>query len=163
MNCLRPLVAFALLGLIVAGCQKEPDDFVQGYVEGEFVYVSSPLGGTLQQLFVRRGDEGRVPIEAELFFETSFGLNIALFQCLAVNPPDVATLRLGVREVGVDRRQERIVGERDRAVAAAGEVLVSGTTHELVADSDFSFEDRGMHEPAAYAETPPRCSAPVRR
>lgn len=57
MNCPRPLVTFALLGLMVAGCQKEPDDFVQGYVEGEFVYVSSPLGGNLQQLFVRRGDE----------------------------------------------------------------------------------------------------------
>ncbi len=57
MNLRRPLAAFALLALVVAGCQKAPDDFVQGYVEGEFVYVSSSLGGTLQQLFVRRGDE----------------------------------------------------------------------------------------------------------
>lgn len=57
MNRRRPLAAFALLALIVAGCQKAPDDFVQGYVEGEYVYVSSPLGGTLQHLFVRRGDE----------------------------------------------------------------------------------------------------------
>ncbi len=57
MNCLRTLAALGLLALIVAGGQKEPDDFVQGYVEGEFVYVSSPLGGTLQNLFVRRGDE----------------------------------------------------------------------------------------------------------
>jgi class 3 adenylate cyclase len=31
-------------------------------------------------------------------------------------------------------------------LAAAGEVLVSGTTYELVADSDLSFEDRGLHE-----------------
>jgi HlyD family secretion protein len=30
---------------------------VQGYVEGEFVYVSSPLGGTLQKLSVSRGDQ----------------------------------------------------------------------------------------------------------
>ncbi len=57
MNLRRPLVSFVLLALVVAGCQKAPDDSVQGYVEGEFVYVGSPLGGTVQQLFVRRGDE----------------------------------------------------------------------------------------------------------
>ena len=47
----------ALLCLLAGGCAPEPNDFVQGYVEGEFVFVSSPLGGTLQRLFVRRGDE----------------------------------------------------------------------------------------------------------
>jgi class 3 adenylate cyclase len=31
-------------------------------------------------------------------------------------------------------------------MAGPGEVLVSGTTHELVADSDLRFEDRGSHE-----------------
>jgi class 3 adenylate cyclase len=35
---------------------------------------------------------------------------------------------------------------RVTSLAAAGEVLVSGTTHELVADSDLRFEDRGSHE-----------------
>jgi class 3 adenylate cyclase len=35
---------------------------------------------------------------------------------------------------------------RVTALAAAGEVLVSGTTHELVADSSLQFEDRGSHE-----------------
>jgi len=35
---------------------------------------------------------------------------------------------------------------RVMALAAPGEVLVSGTTHELVADSDLRFEDRGSHE-----------------
>lgn len=59
MNRRSLLAALGLLAFVVAGCQKEPDDFVQGYVEGEFVYVSSPLGGTLQQIFVRRGDEAK--------------------------------------------------------------------------------------------------------
>jgi class 3 adenylate cyclase len=31
-------------------------------------------------------------------------------------------------------------------LASAGEVLVSGTTYELVADSGLTFADRGMHE-----------------
>ena len=35
---------------------------------------------------------------------------------------------------------------RVAGLAAAGEVLVSGTTYELVADSDLRFEDRGTHE-----------------
>jgi class 3 adenylate cyclase len=35
---------------------------------------------------------------------------------------------------------------RVTALATAGEVLVSGTTYELVADSDLQFEDRGLHE-----------------
>jgi class 3 adenylate cyclase len=35
---------------------------------------------------------------------------------------------------------------RITALAAAGEVLLSGTTHELVADADLRFEDRGSHE-----------------
>jgi class 3 adenylate cyclase len=32
------------------------------------------------------------------------------------------------------------------ALAGPGEVLVSGTTHDLLAGSDLAFEDRGLHE-----------------
>jgi len=41
--------------LLLAGCGAHPTHTVQGYVEGEYVYVSSPLAGTLQTLLVRRG------------------------------------------------------------------------------------------------------------
>lgn len=53
------LIACVLLLLIslVAGCTRPASDKVQGYVEGEFVYVSSPLAGTLQTLHVRRGGQ----------------------------------------------------------------------------------------------------------
>jgi HlyD family secretion protein len=54
---LRPVTTLALLSIFFAGCRKAPNDYVQGYVEGEFVYVSSPLAGTLQHLLVRRGDQ----------------------------------------------------------------------------------------------------------
>jgi len=40
-----------------AGCSSQDSDRVQGYVEGEYVYVSSPLAGTVQTLSVRRGDQ----------------------------------------------------------------------------------------------------------
>ncbi len=42
------------LGLL-AGCQRSPGPRVQGYVEGEFVHVASPLAGQLDVLAVKRG------------------------------------------------------------------------------------------------------------
>jgi len=42
---------------ILAGCGRPPANRVQGYVEGEFVYVSSPYAGALKSLNVRRGDQ----------------------------------------------------------------------------------------------------------
>jgi multidrug efflux pump subunit AcrA (membrane-fusion protein) len=40
---------------LVAGCKPASDQRIQGYVEGEFVYVASPLAGTLETLSVQRG------------------------------------------------------------------------------------------------------------
>jgi HlyD family secretion protein len=45
-----------LATLLVAGCAPAPDNRFQGYVEGEYVYVAAPLGGTLTRLAVARGD-----------------------------------------------------------------------------------------------------------
>ena len=41
--------------LLLAGCRGAGQDRVQGYVEGEFVYVASPLAGALQTLYVKIG------------------------------------------------------------------------------------------------------------
>jgi class 3 adenylate cyclase len=61
-------------------------------------------------------------------------------------------LRCGVHTGEVEVIPDNVRGvavhlvTRVMALAAPGEVLVSGTTHELVADSDLRFEDRGSHE-----------------
>jgi class 3 adenylate cyclase len=61
-------------------------------------------------------------------------------------------LRCGVHTGEVELIPDNIRGvavhivSRVTGLAAADEVLVSGTTYELVADSDLSFEDRGLHE-----------------
>lgn len=53
----RLLLSVAILPLcLLADCHKPTPDKVQGYIEGEFVYVASPLPGQLQKLFVQRGD-----------------------------------------------------------------------------------------------------------
>jgi HlyD family secretion protein len=51
-----PGAAVALLVFIV-GCNRTPaeSNSVQGYVEGEFVYIAAPLPGRLETLFVQRG------------------------------------------------------------------------------------------------------------
>jgi class 3 adenylate cyclase len=61
-------------------------------------------------------------------------------------------LRIGVHTGEIELIPDNIRGvavhvlSRVTALAAAGEVLVSGTTYELVADSELRFEDRGLHE-----------------
>src|SRR5438132_1182914 len=46
-----------ILLLLLGSCSDPPKNRFQGYVEGEFVYVASPLAGTLESLQVRRGDQ----------------------------------------------------------------------------------------------------------
>lgn len=41
--------------MLAAGCAKPPESGWSGYVEGEYVYVSAPVAGTLTTLAVQRG------------------------------------------------------------------------------------------------------------
>jgi len=50
-------IGCALSLLNLAGCGRSDENQVQGYVEGEFVYVASPLAGALESLYVRRGTQ----------------------------------------------------------------------------------------------------------
>ena len=55
-----------LLTALFAGCSKNSTSSFQGYIEGEYVYVASPLGGALTQLAVARGDSVKT---GQLLFE----------------------------------------------------------------------------------------------
>jgi HlyD family secretion protein len=46
-----------LAAVLTAGCSSHSSNQFQGYIEGEYVYVASPLGGTLEELAVARGEE----------------------------------------------------------------------------------------------------------
>ncbi|MCD6049444.1 MAG: Multidrug resistance efflux pump [Verrucomicrobia bacterium] len=59
MKRLNPLSALSLsllVLLLASGCKPKSDGSWQGYIEGEYVYVSAPVGGTLTTLNVKRGD-----------------------------------------------------------------------------------------------------------
>ncbi len=49
------LLFLPLLLAFLSGCSRPPSHIFQGYVEGEYVYVASPLAGTLTNLSVQRG------------------------------------------------------------------------------------------------------------
>jgi HlyD family secretion protein len=55
---MRFFLAAALAALTISvGCSGQNPNRVQGYVEGEYVYVASPLPGALEKLYVQRGDQ----------------------------------------------------------------------------------------------------------
>jgi HlyD family secretion protein len=57
----RSLGWAVILGIVLCGsCSETGTNTFQGYVEGEFVYVASPLGGQLEVLSVRRGQTVKV-------------------------------------------------------------------------------------------------------
>lgn len=62
---LRGATGALALALMLGSCQKEESGLIQGYVEGEFVYVASPRSGAIEKLSVQRGD--RVEAGALLF------------------------------------------------------------------------------------------------
>jgi HlyD family secretion protein len=57
MTRIKIVCGLALAAIFIAGCSPNASNEFQGYIEGEYVYVASPLGGTLQHLAVARGGE----------------------------------------------------------------------------------------------------------
>jgi len=55
-RCISRAAAGLLAVAALAGCGPAPVTSWSGYVEGEYVLVASPVGGTLEQLSVRSGD-----------------------------------------------------------------------------------------------------------
>jgi len=62
---MRLPLLLVLASLALAGCARPKSTGFQGYLEGEFVYVASPLAGRLETLAVQKG--ARVAAGAPLF------------------------------------------------------------------------------------------------
>jgi len=57
MRKLLGKIHFLIFLTLISACTKTEPEFFSGYAEGEFVYISSPLGGRLEQLAVRKGQK----------------------------------------------------------------------------------------------------------
>jgi HlyD family secretion protein len=70
-------VGLLLSALFITGCSSKSSGVFQGYIEGEYVYVASPLGGMLTNLAVARGDEVK---SGQMLFELEHGSEAAAVQ-----------------------------------------------------------------------------------
>jgi HlyD family secretion protein len=98
----------ALIPALLAGCSGEKSLVYQGYVEGEYVYIASPVAGRLKHLFVQRGQT--VESNARLFELDSEQESAAKQQAdeqLNAAQAQLADLKLGRRnpELGVVQAQ----------------------------------------------------------
>jgi len=57
LNHWRAALVLAAFGVLLSGCSDANKTQWQGYIEGEYVLVASPIGGALEQLNVKRGDQ----------------------------------------------------------------------------------------------------------
>lgn len=60
-----PLSLVLVIAMLLWGCNENSGSGFQGYAEGDFVLVASPLSGRLEELSVKRGD--RVEVGDRLF------------------------------------------------------------------------------------------------
>nr|WP_260463772.1 HlyD family efflux transporter periplasmic adaptor subunit [Burkholderia sp. Bp8963] len=107
------------MATLAAGCGQRTSDQAtyQGYVEGEFVYLSSSQAGTLTQLAVQRGQT--VAANAPVFALEAVNETAALQQAqhqLAAAQAQLGDLRTGKRPPEVNVAQAQLA----QAVAQAG-------------------------------------------
>src|SRR5215471_3187676 len=93
---------------ILIGCSADKPPIFQGYVEGEYVYIASPVGGRLEQLLVQRGQT--IAANALLFkleAEQETAAKQQADEQLKSAEAQLADLRLGRRrpELGVAKAQ----------------------------------------------------------
>ena len=98
-NALAPLVALGILG----GCSGETPSTYQGYVEGEYVHVASPVGGRLERLLVQRGQtiEAKAPL-FQLEAEEETAAKRQADEQLKASQAQLADLRVGRRNPELD-------------------------------------------------------------
>jgi HlyD family secretion protein len=96
------ILSFALAAFFVAGCSPNSSNVFQGYIEGEYVYVASPLGGALTNLAVARGDGVKA---GQLLFELERGSETAAVQQAEKNLAQ-AKANLALSEAEYGRRQQ---------------------------------------------------------
>jgi HlyD family secretion protein len=108
-------MVLALAAAVFAGCSKQPANEFQGYIEGEYVYVASPLGGALTNLAVARGDEVKT---GQLLFRLERGSEAAALDVAKKNLAQAkASLKLSQAEFA---RREKL--RNDQGVISAEEL-----------------------------------------
>jgi HlyD family secretion protein len=98
-----------MVALLTYSCADPPKNNFQGYVEGEFVYVASPIGGRLDALTVRRGQSVH---KGDLLFELEHELEASVVKEASEKyrqaSEKLANLRKGKRPSEIQAIQARL-------------------------------------------------------
>ncbi len=102
------LIALSIGSGLLVGCSHEQSSNYQGYVEGEYVYVASSVGGRLEHLLVQRGQT--IKAGASLFkldAEEETAAKQQATEQLKAAEAQLADLKLGKRkpEIGIATAQ----------------------------------------------------------
>jgi len=116
------------LAVLLNGCSKHESNTFQGYVEGEFVYVASPVAGRLDRLTVMRGQTiaAKTPLfaleavdEAAVQRQTQEQLNAAEAQLKDIDtgkrPPELDVIRAQLAQATADQKKAALQLTRDEA------------------------------------------------
>ena len=143
LSRLRLSTAILFCAAALVACSKSSPPGYQGYVEGEFVHVSSPIAGRLDQLLVKRGDD--IAIGSPLFALESVNEAAALRQAqeqLKASQAQLADLTLGKRppEQDVTRAQLQQAQVDDQKVATQlardeAQFAIGGISRQQLDDS----------------------------
>jgi HlyD family secretion protein len=128
-----PSFAALAVTIALAGCNGTPPAGYQGYVEGEFVNVASPIAGRLDRLSVRRGDTiaAGVPLfaleaqnEAAAQRQAAEQLRAAEAQLADINvgkrPQELDVTRAQLAQARADEQKSSTRLARDEAQFAIG-------------------------------------------
>jgi HlyD family secretion protein len=134
---------FTLLGLLLLamGCTRREASGYQGYLEGDFVYVSSPLAGRLEKLSVQKG--ARVEAGTALFtLEQSAELSSLreAAERLRQSQSRLADLRKGQRPSELAALEARLAQARSAAELSSLELERATKLHQTTVLSDDDFD-----------------------
>jgi HlyD family secretion protein len=107
---MRPvLFVLAIAPAAFCGCSGDGIPGYQGYVEGEYVHVASPVGGRLDRLFVQRGQtiEAKAPL-FELESDQESAAKRQAEEQLRAASAQLADLRVGKRNPEIDVAQAQL-------------------------------------------------------
>jgi len=134
-----PLLALGAL-LALAGCSRAGPPASQGYLEGDFVYVASPLAGRVEKLAVTKGD--RVTAGQPLFTLEQNAELAAVREAaerLRQSQARLADLQKGQRPTEIAAQAARVAQTRAAADLSARELERVARLHDtqVLADEDY--------------------------
>jgi HlyD family secretion protein len=116
----RAAFVLSIVPGILAGCSGDKASTYQGYVEGEYVHVASPVGGRLDRLLVQRGQtvDAKAPL-FELESDEETAVKRQAEEQLKASQAQLADLKVGKRNLELDVAEAQLAQARAAEEQAA--------------------------------------------